>query len=96
MYISRRAIPGFKDVRFAPDQYFKQVCIYAYTADELKQYFDYGEKSLMEKSEDIEILRFFEWGKNVRLVETEAGSLAVDEQHDVRQVEKVLGHSRNV
>ena len=40
--------------------------------------------------EDIEILRFLEWGKSIRLVKTESRSLAVDEPKDVKKVEKAL------
>ena len=51
---------------------------------------NYGKKSKIEQSEDIEILRFFELNKTIRLVQTSAGSLAVDKPEDVEKVEKVL------
>ena len=38
VYMSRQAIPGFKDESQSPSQYYKQVCIYALTAHELKSY----------------------------------------------------------
>jgi len=90
VYMSRQAIPGFKDNNQAPSQYYKQVCIYAFTADELKSYADYGRKSTLEASEDIEIIRFLEWGKKIRMVETNSGSLAVDVQEDVAKVEREM------
>ena len=90
VYMSRQAIPGFKDNSQAPSQYYKQVCIYAFTADELKSYADYGRKSTLEASEDIEIIRFLEWGKKIRMVETNSGSLAVDVQEDVAKVEREM------
>jgi len=90
VYMSRQAIPGFKDKAQAPSQYYKQVCIYAFTADELKSYADYGRKSTLEESEDIEIIRFLEWGKKIRMVETNPGSLAVDVQEDIAKVEQGL------
>ena len=96
VYISRQAIPGFKDNSQAPSQYYKQVCIYAFTADELKSYADYGRKSTLEVSEDIEIIRFLEWGKKIRMVETSPGSLAVDAQEDVAKVEQGLKNIHNV
>lgn len=95
MYMSRQAIPGFKDKDLAPKQYFKQVCIYAFTASELKNYADYGKKSVVEMSEDIEIIRFLEWGKKIRMVETTEGSLAVDVPQDVPQVEHELSKLYN-
>jgi len=96
VYISRNAIPGFKDKSQAPSQYYKQVCIYAFTADELKSYADYGRKSTLEVSEDIELIRFLEWGKKIRMVETNSGSLAVDVQEDVAKVEQGLRNLHNV
>ena len=96
VYMSRQAIPGFKDNTQAPGQYYKQVCIYAFTADELKSYADYGRKSTLEASEDIEIIRFLEWGKKIRMVETNPGSLAVDVQEDIAKVEQGLRNLHNV
>ena len=96
VYMSRQAIPGFKDNSQAPSQYYKQVCIYAFTADELKSYADYGRKSTLEASEDIEIIRFLEWGKKIRMVKTSPGSLAVDTQEDVAKVEQGLKNIHNV
>ncbi|HIE73330.1 MAG TPA: 3-deoxy-manno-octulosonate cytidylyltransferase, partial [Flavobacteriales bacterium] len=90
VYMSRQAVPGFKDKSQAPSQYYKQVCIYAFTADELKSYADYGRKSTLEASEDIEIIRFLEWGKKIRMVETNPGSLAVDVQEDIAKVEREM------
>lgn len=90
VYMSRKAIPGFKDKAHAPHRYYKQVCIYAFTADELKNYADFGRKSTLESSEDIEILRFLEIGKKIRMVETDPDSLGVDVQNDVAKVEQVL------
>jgi 3-deoxy-manno-octulosonate cytidylyltransferase (CMP-KDO synthetase) len=96
VYMSRQAIPGFKDSSQAPSQYYKQVCIYAFTLDELKSYADYGRKSTLEASEDIEIIRFLEWGKKIRMVKTDSGSLAVDVQEDVAKVEKELRELHNI
>jgi 3-deoxy-manno-octulosonate cytidylyltransferase (CMP-KDO synthetase) len=94
VYMSRKAIPGFKDEDKSPSQYYKQVCIYAFTADELKSYANFGRKSTLEASEDIEIIRFLEWGKKIRMVETSPGSLSVDIKEDVLRVEKELRAKR--
>jgi len=96
VYMSRQAIPGFKDEDKRPNQYFKQVCIYAFTEEELKSFADYGRKSALEESEDIEIIRFLELGKKIRMVEVNSGSLAVDVQEDVAKVEKKLSSLHNV
>ncbi len=90
VYMSRQALPGFKDDKNAPGLYYKQVCIYAFSREELLRYGQFGRKSVLENSEDIEILRFLEWGKTIRMVETSPGSLAVDLSSDVPKVEAAL------
>lgn len=90
LYMSRRPLPGYKDSKNAPSHYKKQVCIYAFTRDELKGFYSFGRKSLLENAEDIEILRFLELGKTVQMIETHSGSLAVDVPEDVANVEKAL------
>ena len=94
VYMSRKAIPGYKEEEKRTSQYYKQVCIYAFTADELKSYANFGRKSTLEASEDIEIIRFLEWGKKIRMVETSPGSLSVDIKEDVLRVEKELRAKR--
>lgn len=90
VYVSRSALPAFKEIKYAPTRYKKQVCIYAYTLKELTKFHEYGRKSNLENSEDIEILRFFEMGKKICMVETSVGSLAVDEPEDIIKVENEL------
>lgn len=90
VYMSRVALPGFKIKAHAPERYKKQVCIYAFTREELVSFRTFGRKSELENSEDIEILRFLEMNKTVRLVETKPGSLAVDVPEDVVKVEAAL------
>ncbi|WP_165665976.1 3-deoxy-manno-octulosonate cytidylyltransferase [Metapseudomonas otitidis] len=94
VYMSRSALPGFKEQKNAPTRYKKQVCIYAFTREELEAFRAYGRKSLLEHSEDIEILRFLEVGKKVRMIETRPGTHAVDVPEDVSKVETLLrGHT---
>lgn len=90
VYMSRVALPGFKDAKHAPERYKKQVCIYALTREELTAFRDFGRKSALEQCEDIEILRFLEQGKTIRMIETQPGSLAVDVPEDVAKVEAAL------
>ena len=90
VYMSRQALPGYKDQKNAPTEYYKQVCIYAFNRQELLAYGEFGRKSTLEHAEDIEIIRFLEWGQTIRLVETRPGSLAVDVPEDVEKVEGVL------
>lgn len=90
IYMSRVALPGFKDKENAPLKYKKQVCIYAFTKKELKDFQCFGRKSEIENCEDIEILRFLELNKTILMVETQPGSLAVDIPDDIAKVEEAL------
>jgi 3-deoxy-manno-octulosonate cytidylyltransferase (CMP-KDO synthetase) len=90
IYMSRLAIPGYKDIDNAPAKYKKQVCIYAFTRKELIDFRNVGKKSELESCEDIEILRFLEINKKVLMVETRPGSLAVDIPSDTVNVEREL------
>lgn len=90
VYMSRKALPGFKDVKNAPISFKKQVCIYAFTKQELDAFKSFGRKSELESSEDIEILRFLEMDKLIYMVESSGGSLAVDIPDDIAPVELAL------
>jgi 3-deoxy-manno-octulosonate cytidylyltransferase (CMP-KDO synthetase) len=96
VYMSRVALPGFKDAKCAPKRYRKQVCLYAFTREELTAFRAFGRKSALEQAEDIEILRFLELGKTIRMVETRPGSLAVDVPEDVARVEAALREAGQV
>lgn len=95
LYISRRDIPGSKSEFPSKDMqtYFKQVCIYAYSQKHLSSFHSRKKKSSLEAREDIEILRFLEMGQRVRMVRTQATSLAVDTPEDVAPAENALRKS---
>ena len=91
MYVSRNAIPSSKNgiVKSA----YKQVCVYAFDKEQLKEYYDVGKKdgkTPVESSEDIEIIRFLEMGIKVKMVEVGGGTLAVDYPEDVKMVESIF------
>ena len=90
IYISRALIPNSKNNNLKNIKYKKQVCIYSYFKEELKEFSEYGRKSFLENNEDIEILRFFEFDKKIKMFETKKSSLAVDVLSDIKKVEKEL------
>jgi len=90
IYMSRLAIPGFKNDKFRPSKYKKQVCIYAFTKEELDAFRKFGRKSILEQLEDIELLRFLELNKKILMIETKSGSLAIDVPKDIPNVENAL------
>lgn len=90
VYMSRVAIPGFKLSHNKPAYYMKQVCIYAFTYEELETFGRFGRKSALEKYESIEILRYLDLFIPVFMVETAGTSSAVDILEDVPIVEEAL------
>lgn len=90
LYMSRLAIPGIKDQKTGRPDYKKQVCIYGFSYNDLKAFGSQKQKAEFEKYEDIEILRFFDLGLRIKMVETSGASLAVDVPEDVKKVESAL------
>jgi len=91
LYMSRCAVPGTKSGGPDPSTtYLKQVCIYGFSPDDLRVFAGAGGKGPLEAAEDIEILRFLELGRTVRMVRTSTASLAVDAPKDVAGVEAAL------
>lgn len=92
IYASRLAIPGYKDQ--APGskvgRYYKQVCIYAYSQEHLELFRNTKEKTPLERSEDIEVIRFLEIGVSVKMVECTNLSVSVDWPGDISKVENLL------
>lgn len=90
VYMSRQKIPGFKSDTNKPNEYFKQVCIYAFNNSELEAFSKFGGKTSLENFEDIEILRFLELDIPVKLVKTASASVAVDVPEDIAKVERYI------
>lgn len=94
IYMSRLPIPGVKST--GNPVYYKQVCIYAFNYEELKAFGKCSQKAYYEQFEDIEILRFFDLGKRIKMAETKASSLAVDIPEDILIVEKFLKNNTSL
>jgi len=89
IYISRALVPGTKK-KNQNINYFKQVCIYAFNKKQLNKFHLKKRKSIIEKIEDIEILRFFDMDEKIKMVKLNSNSVAVDEMRDVKKAEKLL------
>ena len=89
IYISRALIPSGKSEP-KNNIYYKQVCIYAFNKLELKVFSQLSKKTNLEKIEDIEILRFIELGKKVKMVKLNSNTIAVDEKKDIYKIERLL------
>lgn len=90
VYMSRVALPGFKQKDKAPEAYKKQVCIYGFSRQDLQAFHGFGGKGALEACEDIEILRFLDLGRRVMMFETAAGTMAVDVPEDIAPAESAL------
>ncbi|HAV13211.1 MAG TPA: 3-deoxy-manno-octulosonate cytidylyltransferase [Opitutae bacterium] len=90
LYMSRAAVPAYKSKEKRPKVYYKQVCIYAFTREQLEAYAAAGEKAPCEAPEDIEILRFLDMGYDIRMIELPGDTLAVDAPSDIVAVERAM------
>ena len=88
LYITRAAVPTSKTLEFSKAN--KQVCIYAFTPESLKEYGVGTLKEANEEIEDIEILRLLEKGYKVSMVKVSDSSIAVDTPEDLDKVKKYL------
>ena len=88
LYISRSPIPSSK--KKLKINYLKQVCIYGFNKNELRLFSKVKRKTKLEAYEDIEIIRFLEFGKKVKMVNLNSTSYAVDVPNDIKKVEKFI------
>lgn len=92
LYMSRSPIPGNKLADFK--KAWRQICIYAFPKNVLIDFARLDDKTILEKEEDLEILRFLELGYEVKMIELSSESIAVDTPKDVEQVRDILKKSR--
>lgn len=90
LYISRSPLPGSKKSLSKKKKYLKQVCIYGFSKRDLVLFSSFKKKTYLENSEDIEILRFLEIGKKIKMIKLNSQSYAVDTHEDLRRVEKIF------
>tara|TARA_B110000902_G_C14236299_1_gene560780 strand:- start:65 stop:1771 length:1707 start_codon:yes stop_codon:yes gene_type:complete len=88
IYISRNPIPASKTVNGNHPK--KQVCIYAFNREHLKEFSSFDKKTPLEYDEDIEIIRFLEIGHKIKMVMLDNQSHAVDYPDDINIVEQIL------
>ena len=88
LYISRSPIPSSK--KKLKINYFKQVCIYGFNKNELRLFSKVKRKTKLEAYEDIEIIRFLEFGRKVKMVNLNSTSYTVDVPSDIKKIEKFI------
>lgn len=88
LYFSRSVIPFPRDEN-AGVRYMKHIGIYAFRKDALMDFYRLPMLSL-EASEKLEQLRYLEYGKRIKMVETSNGSIGIDTIEDLEKARKLL------
>lgn len=92
-YMSRAPIPSRPPSDPAAALGQRQICIYAFSPDQLSRFAAAG-RTALERREDIEVLRFLDLGIPVRMVRVGRTGPAVDTPADLVRVEAVLRADR--
>ena len=88
LYMSRSSIPGNKNKKFVLG--YRQVCAYAFPRKEIIFIGSNKNKTQIENIEDIEILRFLELGKKVKMVQMSSKSFSIDTANDLKRAKKII------
>ena len=88
LYMSRGPIPSNKALEFK--KAWRQVCAYSFPRKALIDFTDAKNKTPIESLEDIEILRFLDLNRPIKMVEVSDGSVAVDVKKDIKKVIRIL------
>jgi 3-deoxy-manno-octulosonate cytidylyltransferase (CMP-KDO synthetase) len=88
LYFSRSVIPYLRDINVGV-RYMKHIGIYAFRKQALIDFYRLPMKSL-EASEKLEQLRYLEFGKRIKMVETDQGSIGIDTPEDLEKARKLI------
>ncbi len=89
LYMSREPIPTRQIQDFEQIAAFKQVCVIPFTAAALQE-FSRLDPTPLEVAESVDMMRFIENGRKVKMVETSFSTHAVDHPADLVLVEGLL------
>ncbi|MGA9638179.1 3-deoxy-manno-octulosonate cytidylyltransferase [Flavobacterium sp.] len=88
LYFSRSVIPFPREVN-AGVRYMKHIGIYAFRKQALMDFYSLPMKSL-EASEKLEQLRYLEFGKSIKMVETTHIGIGIDTKEDLEKARKMI------
>lgn len=88
LYFSRSVIPYPRE-KNAGVRYFQHIGIYAFRKQAIMDFYSLPMKSL-EASEKLEQLRYLEFGKRIKMVETTHVSIGIDTFEDLEKARKML------
>lgn len=86
LYFSRCRVPYGYDHAI---HRFAHLGLYSFTREALQRYVA-REQGFLEKMENVEMLRFLEYGDEIGVTEVQSGSKTVDYPEDVAEVETIL------
>ncbi len=86
LYFSRHAIPFHRDTNVGVN-YYKHKGIYAFRKQALLDFQNLPMQSL-EASEKIECIRYLEYGKKIKMIETNVDSIGIDTPEDLIKAQK--------
>jgi 3-deoxy-manno-octulosonate cytidylyltransferase (CMP-KDO synthetase) len=88
LYFSRSVIPYAREKNVGV-RYFQHIGIYAFRKQALLDFYHLPMKSL-EASEKLEQLRYLEFGKRIKMVETTHVGIGIDTPEDLERARKML------
>lgn len=88
LYFSRSVIPYPREENVGV-RYMKHIGIYAFRKQALLDFYSLPIKSL-EASEKLEQLRYLEFGKRIKMIETTKGSIGIDTPEDLEKARKMI------
>ena len=88
LYFSRSVIPYPRE-RNVGVRYFQHIGIYAFRKQALLDFYSLPMKSL-EASEKLEQLRYLEYGKRIKMIETNHVGIGIDTIEDLEKARKLL------
>ena len=88
LYFSRSPIPFQRD-NAIDTKYFKHKGVYAFRKQALMDFTNLPMK-MLEVSEKIECIRYLEFGKKIKMVETDVQGVEIDTLEDLERAKNVL------
>lgn len=88
LYFSRSVIPYPRETNVGV-RYMKHIGIYAFRKQALMDFYNLPMKSL-EASEKLEQLRYLEFGKSIKMVETSHIGIGIDTKEDLEKARKLI------
>jgi len=88
LYFSRSVIPYLRETS-AETEYFKHIGVYAFRKEALLEFTKLPMKPL-EIAEKLEQLRYLEYGKRIKMIETDFIGIGIDTPEDLEKARKII------